>query len=101
TVAITINAVNDQVLISDGDAKIISEDSAGVTLTGLSISDGDAVLNPSGQYSVTLTVAHGTLNDGVQPAAASITLTGTQAQINTALGSISYLPAANYNGSDT
>src|SRR4029078_9372172 len=64
TVAITINAVNDQVLISDGDAKIISEDSAGVTLTGLSISDVDAVLNPSGQYSVTLPGAQRTLNAG-------------------------------------
>src|SRR6185295_3964874 len=94
---ITVTAVNDQVAISNGDAKSINED-APVTLTGIVISDVDAVLNPGGQYSVTLTADHGTLNDGVHPVAASLTLTGTLASLNTALGSILYTPDANYNG---
>ncbi|MEY4753141.1 MAG: hypothetical protein RJA44_816, partial [Pseudomonadota bacterium] len=71
----------------------------------ISVNDADGNL-----ASTQLTVSHGTLNVNPAHAAlisagsnggATLTLSGTQAQINAALATLSYQGALNYNGSDT
>ncbi len=94
-----------------GGAIATSEDSVGVAVTGLSVSDVD-----SGTLTVTLSVAHGAIDildsvgGGLSPGqisgngTGSVTLTGSQSQINAtlaAMGGVTYVPAADYNGADT
>ncbi|HNL13877.1 MAG TPA: DUF4347 domain-containing protein, partial [Accumulibacter sp.] len=85
-------------------AQSVDEDAA-LTLSGISVADADG--NLSG---VQLTVGNGTLTvdlaGGASIAAgtngsATLTLAGTQAQINTALGTLRYQGNANYSGGDT
>ncbi|MBL8398028.1 MAG: DUF4347 domain-containing protein, partial [Candidatus Accumulibacter sp.] len=85
-------------------AQSVNEDTA-LTLSGISVADADSNLS-----SVQLTVGNGTLTvdltGGASIAAgangsATLTLAGTQAQINTVLGTLRYQGNANYAGSDT
>src|SRR6185436_15641656 len=111
TVAITVGAVNDAPINSVPAAQSTSEDTALVFSTAngnlISVSDVDA---GSGSLQVTLSVANGTLNlSGVSGltftaganGSATMTFSGTIANINAALAGMSYSPTANYNGSDT
>ena len=50
----------------------------------------DAVLDPSGQYNVTLSVDNGTLS--------ATSITGTLAEVNAALQTVSYTPDADFHG---
>ena len=93
-------------------AQTTNEDTALVFSAGnsnaIQISDADA---GSGNLQVTLGVSHGTLTlasttglsfttgDGSDDA--NIVFTGTLADINTALATLTYMPAANYQGTDT
>ena len=78
----------------------------------MSISDVDAALAPAGIYAVTLTATNGTMtlttltgltfsggSDGT--ADATMSFSGTLADINAALATASYTPTGNYNGSAT
>lgn len=76
-----------------------------LAISGLSVSDANGNL-----ATTQLTVTHGTLNVSIAGGAtisagandsATLTLSGTQAQINTALATLKYTGALNYNGSDT
>ncbi|HNB64921.1 MAG TPA: DUF4347 domain-containing protein, partial [Rhodocyclaceae bacterium] len=85
-------------------AQTVNEDTA-LTITGLSVADAESNLS-----STRLTVSSGTLTVSLAGGAtigagangsASLTLSGTPAQINAALATVSYLGTANFNGSDT
>ena len=89
-VPITVTAVNDPVTVTDGADDTMAEDSGSVILTGLSISDVDAVLDADGQYNVTLSVDNGTLS--------ATSITGTLAEVNAALQTVSYTPDADFHG---
>ena len=112
TVNVTVNAVNDPVTSSAPANAAVVEDVA-TAITGLSISDVDTTLAPAGIYSVTLTATNGTLSlgagtlgalsftSGDGTADATMTFTGTLANINTALATATYASTLNFNGSAT
>ncbi|WP_233260963.1 S-layer family protein [Limnohabitans sp. WS1] len=85
-------------------AQTVAEDTQ-QAITGISVSDADgnlattqiSVLN--GNLNVTLS-GGATITAGANNSA-TMTLSGTQAQINAALATIQYKGAANYNGNDT
>jgi VCBS repeat-containing protein len=108
TEAVTVGAVN-QAPTSVAPTVVSSAEDTTVAFTGgnaLSVADVD-----SPNLSVTLNVAHGTLTLGTTTgltfttgngtANTAMTFGGTQAQLNAALASLTYRPAADYNGSDT
>jgi Ca2+-binding RTX toxin-like protein len=85
-------------------AQVVNEDTQ-IAITGISVNDLDANL-----ASTKLTVANGTLNVDIAGGAtiltgannsSTLTVTGTQAQINTALGTLKYQGDLNFNGADT
>jgi hypothetical protein len=108
TVAITVGAVNDAPLNSVPTAQSTNEDTTLVfsTANGNPISLGDVDAG-SGELAVTLSVAHGTLTLGGTSGltftagsngSASMTFSGTLADLNTALAGLAYQPTANFNG---
>ncbi|PUE47864.1 hypothetical protein B9Z47_08355 [Limnohabitans sp. 2KL-1] len=103
-VALTVTNVNEYPLNSVPTTLSATEDVA-KPVTGLSVNDVDGNLS-----TVKLTVLNGTLGVSLTGGAtlsagasnsSTLTLSGTQAQINTALGTVTYKGAANFNGSDT
>jgi hypothetical protein len=100
TIAITVNAVNDAPVNTVPGAQSVAEDTI-LPIAGVSVADVD-----SSALTTTLSVAHGILNvtagAGVSGnGTASVTITGTAAQINTALAGLSYTGNLNFNGADT
>ncbi|MBK9079056.1 MAG: tandem-95 repeat protein [Hyphomicrobium sp.] len=100
TVTLTINPVND-VPVNTVPATIgpVAEDST-LTITGLSVADVDSTT-----LTTTLTVASGVLNLGSTGGATvtgagsgTVVLSGTAAQINAALATLSFVPVADFNG---
>ncbi len=107
TLPIIVNAVNDAPVTTVPGSQTASEDTT-LSITGISVNDLDAGSSP---LQLTLAVAHGaiTVNASTSGAvvannnSASVTLSGTLAQINTVLGysnGIGYQGSADYNGSD-
>jgi Ca2+-binding RTX toxin-like protein len=84
-------------------AQTVNEDTQ-VAITGISVNDLDGNL-----VSTKLTVANGTLNVDIAGGAtltgannsSALTVSGTQSQINTALGTLKYQGNLNFNGADT
>ena len=85
-------------------AQTVNEDTA-LSISGVSVNDVDGNLSTT-----QLTVTNGALNVSLAGGAtisagangsSTLTLSGTQAQINAALASISYQGNANFNGADT
>ncbi len=100
TIAITVNPVNDAPINTVPVAQSVAED-ATLLIAGVSVADID-----SSALTTTLSVAHGTLNVTAGPGVggngtASVTITGTAAQINTALAGLAYTGNLNFNGADT
>src|SRR5262245_11883554 len=100
TIAITVNAVNDAPVNTVPGAQSVAEDTA-LPIAGVSVADVDSSL-----LTTTLNVSSGTINvtagAGVSGnGTASVTITGTAAQINTALAGLSYTGNLNFNGADT
>src|SRR5204863_10216 len=105
---ISVTAVNDPVTGAAPPSATVAEDSANVAISGLSISDVDAALNPAGVYNVTVSSTNGTMTlttltgltftSGDGTSDSTMTFHGTLADINTALATAKYTPAANYNG---
>ncbi|MCL6264833.1 Ig-like domain-containing protein, partial [Craterilacuibacter sp. RT1T] len=104
TVGITVTPVNDAPVNTVPIAQTVAEDVA-QAITGLSVNDVDGNL-----ASTQLSVANGTLTislvggatiSGGANGSGTLTLSGTQAQINAALATLSYKGNANFNGSDT
>ena len=100
TVAITVNAVNDAPVNTVPGAQSVAEDTT-LPIAGVSVADID-----SSALTTTLSVASGILNvtagAGVTGnGTASVTITGTAAQINAALAGLAYTGNLNFNGADT
>ena len=100
TIAITVNPVNDAPVNTVPAAQTVAEDTI-LPIAGVSVADID-----SSALTTTLSVAHGILNvtagAGVTGnGTASVTITGTAAQINTALAGLAYTGNLNFNGADT
>ena len=100
TIAITVNAVNDAPVNTVPGAQSVAEDTA-LPIAGVSVADID-----SSALTTTLNVSSGTLNvtagAGVSGnGTASVTITGTAAQINAALAGLAYTGNLNFNGGDT
>ena len=92
-VSITVGAVNDGPVNAVPGAQTVNEDTV-LSIGGLSVNDVDGNLSTT-----QLAVANGTLNVSLAGGAtisagangsSSLTLSGTQAQINAALASLSY-----------
>jgi hypothetical protein len=110
TVAINVSAVNDAPINSVPDAQSVNEDTTLTFSAGndnaITISDIDV---GSGNETVTLTVTNGTLALGSHAGlvsfspdnAASITLTGTVANVNAAMDGLTYHGNLNFNGTET
>jgi hypothetical protein len=103
-IAITVSPVNDGPVNTVPGAQTVNEDTA-LPITGVSVNDVDGNL-----ASTQLTVSSGTLNVSLAGGAtisagangsSTLTLSGTQAQINAALASIAYQGAPDFNGGDT
>src|SRR6185295_2547046 len=104
TVAITVSAAADAPVNIVPGAQTVNEDAV-LAIAGVSVSDADGNLATT-QLSVTNGVLNVSLAGGATLSAgangsSSLTLSGTQAQINAALASISYQGNANFNGADT
>ena len=100
TVAITVNAVNNPPVNTVPGAQSVAEDTA-LPIAGVSVADID-----SSALTTTLSVANGILNvtagAGVTGnGTASVSITGTAAQINTALAGLAYTGSPDFNGVDT
>ncbi len=104
TLTVTITGTNDAPVNTVPGAQTPAEDTP-LALTGVSINDADAE-----PLTVTVTVANGTLTvnlgggaavTGGTNGAATLTLAGTQAQLNAALASLTYQGIRDYNGPDT
>jgi VCBS repeat-containing protein len=107
TVSLTINAINDAPQITAPATASTNEDTT-LTFSGnIVVSDVDAL--PADTETLTLSVSHGVLTlastTGLSPlsgnGSGSITATGTLANLNAALNGMTYLPAQDYNTSDT
>src|SRR5262245_16908162 len=100
TIAITVNAVNDAPVNTVPGAQSVAEDTL-LPIAGVSVADVDSIL-----LTTTLNVSSGTINVtaglGVSGnGTASVTITGTAAQINTALAGLSYTGNLNFNAAHT
>jgi large repetitive protein len=104
TIAIQLSNKNDPPAVTGSPVWSFDEDTSNNALSGLTYTDADDF---GAIEKVTLSVAHGTLSatgtfaDGTSSGQSTITLTGTKAQLTTALGTLKYTPTANYNGVDT
>jgi VCBS repeat-containing protein len=110
TKTVAITPVNDAPVNTVPGAQSTLEDSPLVLSAGagnpLSVTDLDAA---SGQVSLLLSVTHGTLlvastsglSPSSQPAAATLSFSGTLTAVNSALNGLTYLPDADYNGPDS
>ena len=101
TINVNVAAVNDAPTQVVPGAQSTAEDSA-LNISGVSVADVD-----SASLTTTISVAHGTLGVAAGSgasvsgdASSTVTLTGSAAQINAALATIHYVPAADYNGAD-
>ncbi|MGV6818004.1 MAG: tandem-95 repeat protein [Thiotrichales bacterium] len=104
TFNITVTNVNDAPVNTVPGAQSVNEDTA-LAIAGISVADADDNLS-----TVQLTVSNGVLNVTLSGAAsisagsngsADLTLSGSLADINATLGSLSYQGNLNFNGSDT
>ena len=102
--SITVNTINDAPVNTVVAAQTVNEDTP-LAITGLSVNDVDGNL-----ATTQLTVSSGTLTIGALSGAAvtaglngspTLTLSGTQLQINNALANLSYQGSLNFNGNDT
>ena len=100
TIAITVNAVNDAPVNTVPGAQSVAEDTI-LPIAGVSVADVDG-----STLTTTLNVSSGTINVNAVPGVsgngtASVSITGTAAQINAALLGLSYTGNLNFNGADT
>ena len=104
TIDVTVTAVNDVPVNTVPGAQTVAEDMP-LTLGGISVTDVDGNLSTvqvavgNGTLSVTLS-GTASISAGVN-GSNTLTLSGTQADINAALATLTYQGAPNFNGSDT
>ena len=100
----TINGANDGPVNTVPAAQSVNEDTA-LSISGVSVNDVDSNLSTTrltvASGTVTVSLAGGATISAGANGSSTLTLSGTQAQINAALGSISYQGNADFNGADT
>jgi hypothetical protein len=99
TTQITITALNDAPINTVPGAQTVAEDTT-LPIVGVAVADID-----SSTLTTTLSVTHGILNVTAGPGVtfngtASVTITGSAAQINTALVGLAYTGNLDFNGAD-
>jgi uncharacterized delta-60 repeat protein len=103
-ISVTITNINETPVVGGPAAQAGDEDTP-LAINGMSVNDADGNLS-----TVQLSVGRGTLNVSLAGGAgiaagandsAWLTLTGTQAQVNAALATLTYLGATDFHGSDT
>ena len=103
-VAITVSSVNDGPVNTVPGAQTVNEDTA-LPIGGISVTDVDGNLSTTRltvtNGSVTVSLAGGATISAGANGSSTLTLSGTQAQINAALASLSYQGNADFNGADT
>jgi VCBS repeat-containing protein len=101
---ITVNPVNDNPVNTVPATKSLNEDTS-TALGGISVNDVDgnvsSVQLSISNSSLTVSLAGGATISAGANSSNTLTLSGTQTQINAALGTLSYLSTTNYYGSDT
>ena len=104
TVTSTVTADNDAPVNTVPGAQVVAEDTA-LNISGISVNDVDGNLSTvqlavtQGTVTVTLS-GSATISSGAN-GTSTLTLSGTQADINATLASLSYQGNLNYNGADT
>ena len=100
-VAITVSSVNDGPVNTVPGAQTVNEDTA-LAIGGIWVNDVDGNLTTTQltvtNGTVTVSLAGGATISAGANGTATLTLSGTQAQINAALASISYQGTLNFNG---
>ncbi|MEY2617760.1 MAG: Hemolysin, plasmid, partial [Pseudomonadota bacterium] len=97
TLTINVTSVNDAPVNNSASESLSVRNDRTLSDLGLSVFDVDGAEDLA---SVTVSVSHGTLS--VQGnASSSLTLTGTQAEINALLAALVYTPEPTYTGADT
>ncbi len=102
TVNVTVNSVNDAPVNTVPAAQMTSEDGAAIVVTGVSVADADGgaltttLTIPAGSGTLSVVTGGGATISG--NGTGTVTLSGTAAQINAAIASITYVPTADFNG---
>ena len=104
TLTFDVTAVNDAPINTVPGAQTVDEDTP-ITITGLSVNDVDDNLTTVqlavGNGALWVSLAGGaTISAGANDSG-TLTLSGTQAQINTALATVTYQGTVNFTGNDT
>src|SRR6202008_3731057 len=103
SVAITVTSVNDGPVNTVPGAQTVNEDTA-LSISGVSVNDVDGNLSTTRltvtSGTVTVSLAGGATVSAGANGSSTLTLSGTQAQINAALASLPYQGNLNFNGSD-
>ena len=103
-IVLTVSSVNDGPVNTVPGAQTVNEDTS-LSIAGISVNDVDGNLSTT-----QLTVTNGALNVSLAGGAtisagangsSTLTLSGTQAQINAALASLSYQGTVDFNGAET
>ncbi|MGH8756514.1 MAG: hypothetical protein ACREU0_12005, partial [Burkholderiales bacterium] len=104
TANLTVNPVNDAPVNTVPGAQAVNEDTA-LAIAGVSVNDIDGNLATTRltvtNGAVTVNLAGGATISAGANGSTTLTLSGTQAQINAALATISYQGNLNFNGADT
>ena len=111
TATITVNGVADTPVVSTPTSATTTEDVA-IKLAGLSVKPADASGNDgTDSFTATLYVDDGTLtlgtgnftvtSSGAGTDASHLTITGSLANVNAALGAVTYTPTSGFAGNDT
>ncbi|MBN2578729.1 MAG: tandem-95 repeat protein [Pirellulales bacterium] len=103
TIQIMVNPMNDPPVLTLPGPQTTPEDTS-LAISGIHVEDLDVNETPSPDNTVqaTLSVSHGklALADGTTSSGRSVTVTGTLAEVNTALSLVVYTPDLNFNGLD-
>ncbi|MFM2152867.1 MAG: hypothetical protein RL199_1302, partial [Pseudomonadota bacterium] len=105
TLSLTITSVNDAPVLTVPGEQTTEEDKK-LDIEALTVADPDSGTSELG---LVLAVSHGTLKLGSTSGvtvdepngASSLTLSGTVSNLNVALASLTYMPEANFNGTET
>ena len=104
TLTITVTAQNDAPVNTVPGAQTVNEDTA-LSISGLSVTDVDGNLSTTQLVvtngTVTVSLAGGATISAGANGSSTLTLSGTQAQINAALATLTYQGTLNFTGSDT
>jgi VCBS repeat-containing protein len=104
TVNVDITALNDPPVITMPGAQTVNEDTP-LSLSGLSVTDVDGNLSTVqlavGNGTVTVTLAGAASISSGSNGSATLTLSGTQADLNATLASLVYQGSLHYTGADT